>query len=97
MRRRLGQISRMTGCQVAALFVYIIYHISCIIYNNKSIYIYIYICTYVEEKTLFVDDPALRSQTPRAWGFPKLRVPCWGPYYKGILIFGVHIRGPSFP
>ena len=28
------------------------------------------------------------------WVFPKLGVPSWGPYYKGILLFGVYVRGP---
>ena len=28
------------------------------------------------------------------WGFPTFGIPYWGPDYKGILLFGVYIRGP---
>ena len=30
------------------------------------------------------------------WGFTMSGVPSWGPYYKGILLFGVHSRGPLY-
>ena len=33
---------------------------------------------------------------PSYGGFPKLGVPSWGPYYKGILLFGFFSGSPTF-
>ena len=31
---------------------------------------------------------------PLKWAFTISGVPYWGPYSKGILVFGVYMRGP---
>ena len=43
-----------------------------------------------------VGNPSIEGPTQGVRGFPKIGVPRWRAYYKGILLFGVYFRGPLF-